>query len=302
MPAATQSGRPPMSQPTTGLLVSVIVPAFNAAQFLGDAVRSVLRQTWTAFELIIIDDGSTDDTGDIADRFASDDTRIAVIHQPNRGLSAARNAGMETSTGEVICFLDSDDMFLPGKLQKQVEFLELFPTCDLVFSDYYVGDGSLTPTWFESVQLPQMSVRDALIYAFGFPPMSPLLRRRLVEATGLFDVSLTASEDWDYWIRASRHGQFCYLPGPVGVYRIHSEQMHNDRDRMRANQLKVVEKNFSVGSREWRIGRASMAWAEARQAWVDRRIAAVPLRVVESVRFAASWSLVRDVWRLSRYG
>lgn len=283
--------------PATAVLASVIIPAHNAEAFLAEAVRSVLAQTRRELELIIVDDGSTDGTRRLADGFRDADSRVRVVGKANGGLSSARNAGIDAASGDMLCFLDADDIFLPDKLERQVRFLEQFPGCDLVFSDYYVGDDQLTPVWHESVRPRMANMLEYLLYRNRFAPLCPLLRSGLVQATGRFDETLRAAEDWDYWIRAAQHGRFCYLPGPVGVYRTHPGQMSRDRTLMRTSDMRVAEKNFPSGSREWRILLASRAWAEGREAWWDRDLRLVPIRLGQAALTARSPRILRDVMR-----
>jgi len=277
--------------------VSVIIPAYNAAAHVADAIGSVLQQTLRDLELIIVDDGSTDATRSIADDSARADSRVKVVTKPNGGLSSARNAGIDVAAGQAVCFLDADDILLPHKLENQTAFLLQFPGCDLVYSDYYVGDAELTPIWLESVRPRMAKMDEYLLYGNRFAPLCPLIRSTLIGATGRFDETLRAAEDWDYWIRAARHGRFCYLPGPVGVYRNHENQMSRDRGLMRTSDRTVAMKNFPRGSREWRILLASRAWAEGREAWWDRNLRLVPIRFAQAALIARSPELLRNVMR-----
>ncbi len=276
-------------------LVSVIVPSYNMERFLADAVKSVLRQTWKSLELIIVNDGSSDRTGDVADRFALDDARVRVVHKSNGGLSSARNAGFEVARGEFVCFLDADDVFLPDKLENQVAFIRLFPSCVLVYSDHYVGDGALTPMFLRSRRPPSVPMQELLVYRNWFAPFSALLRARVVREVAGFDERLTSSEDWDFWIRASRCGAFAYLPGPVGVYRIHPGQMHHDHFRMRRNQEEVVRKHFTRGSAEWRVAEACGAWVDAHFHWGRREYVRMASRLGACVWHARSRRMLKNI-------
>ena len=283
-------------------LVSVIVPSYNVERFLPDAVASVRRQMWKELELIIVDDGSTDGTAELAARFAAEDPRVRVVRKPNGGLSSARNAGIAAARGELVCFLDADDMLLPEKINRQVAFLELFPGCDLVYSDYYVGDDILNPVFLKCKRPPAVPMREILAHCNWFGPMSPLVRSRLLAKVGGFDEELTSSEDWDYWIRASRCGVLAYLPGPVGVYRTHPGQMHKNFARMRTNQEKVIRKHYPPGSNEWRIARASMAWNDAKRAWVARSFGIMATKLVQVAWHARSRRTLKNVMDLAGYG
>ncbi len=110
--------------------ISVIIPAYNAARFVGEAIESVLAQTYPAGEIVVIDDGSVDETAAVASRYAG----VRVIRQENRGIGRTRNRGMGETTGELVAFLDADDLWLPAKLQRQVEWLRANPECDMVFT------------------------------------------------------------------------------------------------------------------------------------------------------------------------
>lgn len=279
-------------------LVSVIIPAHNSEEFLADAVASVLRQTWTRLEALIVNDGSTDGTGDLSDDLAAADRRLRVIHKSHGGVSSARNAGLATASGEYLCFLDADDVFLPHKIESQLEYLRARPWCDLVFSDHYAGDERCTPVRLDCKRPPRIPMNVLLVYRNWFGVMSPLMRLGLQARVGAFDESLTGSEDWDYWIRASRCGVLCYLPGPVAVYRSHPGQAHHSRQRMRTNVERVIRKHFPPGSSEWRAVRAANAWYDAKQWWGERdyaRTAACLALAAWHARSARGLKIVVDV-------
>ena len=277
-------------------LVSVVMPAYNMEKYLAEAVQSVLGQSWRELELVLVDDGSTDATPVMADQIAASDPRVRVVHKPNGGLSSARNAGIAAARGEHLCFLDADDAFLPDKIARQVELLRLFPACDLVFSDYYLGRPGLTPTFMSCRQPPPMPMREVFVYMNWFgPPLSVLLRRRLQERVGLFDEGLRASEDWDFWLRASRCGEFSYVPGPVGVYRQHENQMIRNRGNMRANQEKVIGKNFEPGSRDWRAARASRTFTDAQWHFGQRNYSRTLVELVRCAWQARSRRTLKEI-------
>ncbi len=279
--------------------VSVIVPARNEEKFLADAVGSVLRQTWKDLEIIVVNDGSEDRTAELADGFARKDARVRVIHRKvGGGLSSARNAGIAAAAGELICFLDADDVLLPEKLERQVAFLDQFPCCDLVFSDWYVGDSTLTPLYLWRCQPPNLPMHEVLVYGTWFAPMTPLMRARLVERTGPFDESLRGAEDWDYWIRASGCGTLSYLPGPVAVYRLHARQMHRDWALMRNAREGVMRKHFKPGTRKLEVARAATALREAVSHWERRHYAGVAASLLSCLWYARSPRTLRKLGML----
>ena len=151
--------------------VSVIIPAYNAAAFIDEALRSVLDQDYPNLEVIVIDDGSTDET---AERLAAYASQALCIHQPNSGgyVGAARNAGMARATGEYLAFLDADDIMLPGRIRRQVDFLSTHPEVGLVFSDYrnFSRQGLASTTHFEACALiaEKLAGREAVVQCRGY--------------------------------------------------------------------------------------------------------------------------------------
>jgi len=245
-------------------VVSVIVPCYNAAKYLDEAVNSIRGQTYSALDIVTVDDGSTDDTKALLERHAREDSRVRVFSGPNRGLSAARNTGMANAVGEFISFLDADDVVLPDKIEKQVEFLNRNPDCDLIHSDLYFSDNKLRLSGFVETRLPAIDAMSAFAKRNWFAPMVPLIRRRLIDKVGQFDESLRASEDWDFWIRCARVGNFGYLPGPVAVYRLHDAQMHHNESLMFDSACKVVRKHFQPGTRLYALAMTCLYWTQAK--------------------------------------
>lgn len=228
----------------TSPLVSVIVPVYNRAHYLGDAVASALGQVDANVEVLVVNDGSSDDTGQVADALAAADPRVRVFHQPNGGVSAARNTGIRAARGTYICFLDSDDAFLPDKVRLQTAYLEAHPECDLVYSDIVYANDALEPVRPRKRRAPPVPLADMLVYSNWFAPHAPMLRASLVRAVGEFDESLRASEDWDYWIRCAAHGRIDYLPGAVALYRLHGAQLHAQVDLMQRSEMQVIAKHY----------------------------------------------------------
>lgn len=282
-------------------LVSVIVPAYNAERFLGDAVASVLRQTYAELELIIANDGSSDSTADLVERFTAEDARVRPVHKKNGGPSSARNAGLSAARGELVCFLDADDVFLPDKLERQVGFLQFFPSCDLVYSDFYIGDDQLNPIALWSRSPPDVPLRELFSYCCWFAPMSPLVRALALAKVGPFDEGLRSSEDWDFWIRAVQHVTSGYLPGPVGVYRLHSAQAHHDAERIRRTSDQIIEKHYAPGSSEWHIARAAMAWSYAKRQRLAGDYARMTGNLVKLAWHIRSMRTLKNVFSLSGY-
>jgi glycosyltransferase involved in cell wall biosynthesis len=204
-------------------LVSVIVPCFNHGTYLKEAIESVQRQTYKNWELIVVDDGSTDNTREVTEHFSRSDSRVKYVWQTNSGLSAARNLGIAHSSGKYIQLLDADDHVEAEKLSRQVDYLEQHPRSDIVYSEArYFPDGNPTERRYSmhEADRPWMPLAsDAgpdifrhLVRANMFAVNCPLIRRTVTEQVGPFDVALPLLEDWDYWIRCAAMGmRFDYL-------------------------------------------------------------------------------------------
>lgn len=179
-------------------LVSVIIPTYNRARAMCDAVDSVLAQTFTGFELIVVNDGSTDDT---AEALASYGDCIHFINQPNRGVSAARNTGIVASRGELIAFLDSDDAWLPHKLQAQVDFFAANPAVMWQQTEeIWIRNGKRVNPKKRHQKLQGRIFMESLELCL-ISPSAVMLRRKVLDEFGLFDESLPACEDYDLWLR-----------------------------------------------------------------------------------------------------
>lgn len=223
--------------------VSVIIPAYNQALYIAQAIQSVLEQTYPHFELIVVDDGSTDETPGIL--AVLHDPRIHIVRQPNAGLSAARNRGLRESSAPLVTFLDSDDYFLADKLEVMVRFLQDHPDVGLVAGEVkYINNSGKTIR--EPVEVPTKLALPELLCENPICVSGILLRRMWLERVGVFDESLRACEDWDLWLRLLAAGcVMAWVDHPVVAYRIHSNQMTRQSDRMRKAILTVLEKFFA---------------------------------------------------------
>jgi glycosyltransferase involved in cell wall biosynthesis len=235
--------------------VSVIVPAFNQGRFLGEALDSVLGQTHQDLEVVVVDDGSTDETAEVVR--SRRDPRVRYIHQENQGLSAARNTGIHESTGAWLSFLDADDAFLPEKLSRLLALAQENPGAGLVAGQAIPIDEDGQPTGAVFDCGAPSRPEDWLL---GNPLHvgSVILRRAWQETVGRFDVSLRSYEDWDLWLRLALAGcPMLWLPHPVSLYRFHRAQMIRDGRRMTEANLAVLEKVFSRPDlpESWRANR-----------------------------------------------
>jgi len=223
--------------------VSVIIPAYNQAHYLADSIRSVLDQTEQDFELIVVDDGSTDNTAEVALGFQDD--RLRYIHQKNQGLSAARNTGINHAGSPYLTFLDSDDLFLPEKLTILLHELENNPSLGLVAGQAIPIDekGRRIGKIFTK-PLPEDTSR--LLLGNPLHVGSVMIGKLWQERAGLFDESLRSYEDWDMWLRLARMGcKMGWVSKPVSYYRFHTAQMTRDGNQMTTATFAVLDKTYA---------------------------------------------------------
>jgi glycosyltransferase involved in cell wall biosynthesis len=222
--------------------VAVILPCYNHAHYLPQALASVLAETRPADDIVVVDDGSTDDTAAVAADFAP---RVRYVHRPNGGLSAARNTGIAATSAELLAFLDADDLWTPDFLATLVPVLQRSPQLGAVHGGAGFIDAEGQPLAQQATRVePPDRVHDALIDGDYFPAHAVLVRRTAFDTVGTFDESLNASEDWDMWLRISARFAFGGVPDIVALYRMHGDNMSKDLGRMHASQLAVVRKNF----------------------------------------------------------
>jgi len=205
-------------------LVSIIIPTYNRAHYLKEAISSVHQQSYRPIECIIVDDGSTDHTAEVVEdleKLTSDNFMIKYVLQNNSGAQVARNSGTELASGDFIQYLDSDDLLYPDKLSNQVRFLEEHPECDGVFGDWEKGqlsDKELIKG-FISENLIGQFLTDRCIANFSF-----LMRTEIVKKTGHWDPDIKRNQEIDFHVRALLKGaRFSYLPGKTGLWRTHNE-------------------------------------------------------------------------------
>jgi glycosyltransferase involved in cell wall biosynthesis len=227
------------------VMVSVIIPTYNRMEYILDAVESVLAQTFEDFEVLVVDDGSTDNTREVLASISSD--RVFTFHKPNRGVASALNFGIERARGSYIARLDSDDMFLPEKLELQVKVLNEKPGVGLVYTQAYNTDakGEITELYPEGHTPPGEPLR-ALRYSLFAPSQSIMFRRELLRETGLFDEGLRIAEDWDFFIRMAQNCRLYYIAKPLVKIRKHSEMLTGDKLESLEQTIIVLEKNRDV--------------------------------------------------------
>lgn len=225
--------------------VSVVIPAYNCGELVVEAVRSVLAQTRQADEILVIDDGSTDDT---PSRLAQFGPPVRVIRQPNGGVSAARNRGVAEATGELIGFLDGDDVWHPRKLEFQVPTFETRPDIGLLGTARYSWPLPAHPTIADDefgephvIPFDRLAVRNCLVTS------AVIVRAGILWATGVFDHSLQGPEDHDMWLRVARRTRVANLSAALTGYRVVPGSLSKDAARMETGMRAILAKLDATG-------------------------------------------------------
>jgi glycosyltransferase involved in cell wall biosynthesis len=226
--------------------VSVVIPSFNMAAYLPDAVNSVLNQTYRNYELIVVDDGSTDNTAEVVDSFSN---KVNYQYQENSGVSVARNQGIQLAKGDYIAFLDADDLWSPVKLERQIEALNRFPNLGLVGCGYTVRDLSCTHMLSEIIRRNYPS-REQLYEALSISQIIPgcasgvLIKKQCFDHVGLFDPTLKIGEDWDMWLRiVSKYDAFFVEKILVTIRQSYSKTSIRTPSHEEMFVSKVIEKS-----------------------------------------------------------
>jgi glycosyltransferase involved in cell wall biosynthesis len=228
--------------------VTVVVPTYNSGHLVGDALASVLAQTVPPEAVIVIDDGSTDDT---AARLAQYGARVRAIRQPNQGVSATRNRGVREARSEFVAFLDADDVWHPRKLEVQLSVLRARPDFGLLGTRTYPWPGEVPELLGEPAAVPLVPVSWELLAVRNvFVTSSVLVRRAVLERVGEFDTRLQGPEDHDLWLRVAEVAPAANLDLPLTGYRDIPGSLSKQARRMEEGMLRIIAKLGERGA--WR--------------------------------------------------
>lgn len=269
-------------------LVSVIVPAFNRIDFISETVESVLEQDYPQIELIVVDDGSTDGTFEILEKYAEEGHLKLVTHpeRSNRGQSVSLNKGLGAARGEYIAILDSDDLFAKHKISRQTAYLENNPSIDLVYGKGLAID-EMGNALYETLSDHHCESGDParlLVDCYIAVPGGALVRKSLFERAGRFEESFRAAQDHDMALRLFEEGKVAYLPEVAFYYRKHAGSISvnglENRWRTGFEILRRASRRYPYPKWALRKRKAVLNYRLAQVYWdTGRRIAAVPLLI-----------------------
>ena len=224
--------------------VSVVIPTYNRADFICDAIESVLAQTYKDYEVIVVDDGSTDNTREVLKKYGD---RIKYIYQENKRQGAARNTGIKNSTGEYIAFLDSDDTWLPHKLEKDVACIESDSKIGLVYSNVvkvYSSTGKPLYEKTDTVKPTGDVLEQVVLRCFISPGSNPLVRKECFMKVGLFNESRDVVEDYEMVVRIASEYHFGHVNEITTKYRVHKNNDSSNADFIRKAYINGVDVVF----------------------------------------------------------
>jgi len=306
-------------------VISVIIPSYNTAQYIGDTLESVFAQTFRDYEVIVVNDGSPD-TPQLESVLRKHQNRIHYLKQENRGIAGARNTGIRNARGQFLAFLDSDDIWLPGFLTEQLKFFADNPSFDMVCTDcVYFGNTELAgATWQVLDPLDNPATFKKLLPTHGGAFASfALLRREIVLKVGFFEEELRLLEDYEYWLRLLyRGGKLAYLHKVLGKRRVHSESLTFNREVViphaviallkLQNILDPAGEEASLVRKEIAFTTAQLALTEGRRRLLERDYegskgclerahAALPSKKITLAILGLRWAPRWTRWAISRW-
>jgi teichuronic acid biosynthesis glycosyltransferase TuaG len=223
------------------LLVSIIMPVFNGEKYITESIESVIDQSYINWELLIIDDGSTDDTSSIVNLFTNDE-RIKYFYKNNEGPAKARNYGIKKSDGIYIAFLDADDLWHKEKLKLQLEYILKF-NYSFVFCNFVIINDKSKIIGKNFINTEDNSNENLLVKDY-IGTLSVIFNREIINKIGYFDEKIINTEDWDYWIRISKFYKLGFLNLTLASYRQHNDGISKNAKVQLANEFIVLNKHI----------------------------------------------------------
>jgi glycosyltransferase involved in cell wall biosynthesis len=230
--------------------VSIVICLYNSGHYIEETIASVLAQDWTDFEVVIVDDGSTDGSADRVDRLYRD-RRLRVVRRPHRGMTFARSEGFSLAQGKYVAFLDHDDVWDPFKLRRQMEIAAARPDMGLIFSDSMLIDESgraiarMSDRYdYNCIELDTGAAHHELLARGCFIPLSTaLVRRDVIVDVGGLNCDFVYAADYDLWLRVSKVSALAYLAEPLSAWRIHAAQSSQRQVDLAAAELARIWKS-----------------------------------------------------------
>ncbi len=223
--------------------ISIIIPTYNRVRYIKDAIDSVLAQEYNDYEIIVMDDGSTDKTKESLDAYIKSG-KIRYFYQENKGISVARNRGINESVGKYLAFLDSDDLWLPDKLKEQVR---IFDSSDVGLVYSYARFLNTVDEHFEiKPKFISQTFQEMLNCPTQLPTSTVMLRRECINKVGNFDEKLGIFEDLELWIRVAQHYKIKFIDKILAVHRLHGNNTAYDQEKIHLNNITYFENSIKL--------------------------------------------------------
>ena len=281
--------------------VDVIIPSYNAAKYLPAAIESVISQTFDDWRIVIVDDGSKDNTAEVVAPFLDRlGLKIRYIRQDNRGVSAARNNAIQASTAEFIALLDADDVWLPCRLSESLRVLIEEPQVGLTYGliTYIDPEGRVGSTWAGNLANTEGRIAPYIyMRAVELPSPTITLRRKCIDDVGVFDESLQVSEDRDLWLRIALRYDVAFIPKVLAHYRVSPGSLSKDPKQMVQAQLRFIRKHYGAEGCGLRARQAAMARSYKQQADNFKMRGQASAALGSSLRAVALYPLSLDHYR-----
>jgi len=243
----------------TSPLISIVIPSYNQAKYIAYNLDSILAQTYTNFEVIFIDDGSKDNTAEILKNYTEKDSRIKYFYQNNSERAVARSHGISKAAGKYVCLVDSDDTWLPHKLETQLAVMENDPEIILCYAPVNRIDPENKPLKNATRQQEGYSglIYKHLLMRNFIPSVTPMIRASVLKNIGEQVTDFIPYEDWDFWLRLSRCGKFHHIKEALGNYRLHPQQSVKNVKAPRIEEVTIkvldanTQENAEIG--DWQL-------------------------------------------------
>lgn len=293
-------------------LVSVVVPAYNAERTIVRTVQSLLRQTHNQLEVLVVDDGSRDRTGELVESLRDEDGRVALVRQENLGVAAARNAGIASTTGPFIAMLDADDVWFPTAAERLLEQLTAKgPDFGVAYAwSVFIDEEDRATGGFRAAAIEGDVLGTLACHNFLGNASCTLIRRECFDRVGGFDSGFQAHgkqgcEDWDFYLRVAEHFRFCVVPELLVGYRKVDDRMSSDLERMAASHehmlAKLRERQPQLSGFASQLSKSSFYMYLAREAdrsargrWLRRAFSSGPIFCLSRPGFYGLW--LRSLW------
>lgn len=270
--------------------ISIVIPTYNCASHIQEAIESALNQTYTNFELIVIDDGSTDNTKEIMSHYVTNhpDT-IKYIYKRNGGVASARNTGIKKSRGQYIAFLDSDDYWDTRKLEETVQFINRYPGAGLLYTDFMVVDKRKNILWKNDRFHYNGNVLAELVEICFIGASTAVVRKNVFQKCGIFFEGYTEAagcEDWDMWLRIAKNHEVRNIPKKLSCYRYRSGQYGFSEDFLKDYDLLLERLNLSQLFNERKIRKiySSYHYLKGKRLMAGHKIRAARTELFKSFR------------------